>query len=113
MGGFWSGFKALEWQIISTGSRIGRYKRKALTWIKQQDWGFVDVESDASRVIYEIREGSSVSASGLVAGDIRDIRFRFTNICFHYIWRSANKVANESAKTACSTSDGQLGLCYP
>ncbi|CAH9124776.1 unnamed protein product [Cuscuta epithymum] len=78
---------------------------EALSWLQGTDWKIVDVESDASRAIMEITRGSSCSSYGLVADDIRDIAKNFSSISFSHIRRSANRIAHELARAACSMSD--------
>ncbi|CAH9073294.1 unnamed protein product, partial [Cuscuta europaea] len=76
--------------------------REALSWVLECGWNCVDVETDATRAMAEIQNGSSISAAGVVAEDVRDICTRISEVSFGHIRRSANKVAHGLAQTACS-----------
>ncbi|CAH9071750.1 unnamed protein product, partial [Cuscuta epithymum] len=64
--------------------------REALSWLKAQQWDFIDVESDSLLAIQEIQRGSSLSYSGILAEDIRDLMTNFVSIIFSHVRRSAN-----------------------
>ncbi|CAH9104127.1 unnamed protein product, partial [Cuscuta europaea] len=79
--------------------------REALSWVKDNGWLEIEVESDASRAISEILHGSSCSLVGFLGEDIRDSANYFSSISFCHIKRSANKPAHALASAACSMSD--------
>ncbi|CAH9075972.1 unnamed protein product [Cuscuta epithymum] len=78
--------------------------REALSWLQGTGWQSVEVESDASRAISEIKKHTSFSSFGLIAEDIRELATNFANISFFFTRRSANKLAHSIAKAACSMS---------
>ncbi|CAH9072780.1 unnamed protein product [Cuscuta epithymum] len=95
---YWEGnFSPLEAELMGI--------REALSWLKDQDWNYVDVESDSLLAISEIRLGSNVSSFGLLAEDIRELSSSFTGIDFHHIRRSANRAAHAIAREVSSMSD--------
>ncbi|CAH9130277.1 unnamed protein product [Cuscuta epithymum] len=62
--------------------------REALSWIKSQDWEYLEVESDSQLLaISEILNSSSAAAAGLLAEDIRDISRCFSSITFSFVKR--------------------------
>ncbi|CAH9122685.1 unnamed protein product, partial [Cuscuta epithymum] len=82
--------------------------REALSWLKAQQWDFIDVESDSLLAIQEIQRGSSLSYSGILAEDIRDLMTNFVSIIFSHVRRSANRAAHALAKAAGSLSDSHV-----
>ncbi|CAH9137916.1 unnamed protein product [Cuscuta epithymum] len=78
--------------------------REALSWVKENGWDFIEVESDASKAISEIQGGSSISLVGIIAGDIRGLCYCFTEISFSQVRRSANRAAHVLAQASCSMS---------
>ncbi|CAH9116622.1 unnamed protein product [Cuscuta europaea] len=53
--------------------------REVLSWLKEQQWDFIDVESDSLLAIIEIRNGSGSSYSSVLAEDIRDLMANFVS----------------------------------
>ncbi|CAH9081410.1 unnamed protein product [Cuscuta europaea] len=84
----------LEAELLST--------QEALSWLKDREWDFVEVEPDSLPTIHEISNGSSISTVGILAEDTRAISSKFT---FKFIRRSANKIAHELARVARSLSN--------
>ncbi|CAH9123411.1 unnamed protein product [Cuscuta epithymum] len=105
----------LWWEELSVGGVAALHWKlniqEALSWIKNQGWDFVEVETDALVAIHKIRVGLSRSAVGILAEDIRDISKRFSNIDFSFVRRSSNRVAYELARVACSMYDCQKFGC--
>ncbi|CAH9075976.1 unnamed protein product [Cuscuta epithymum] len=87
--------------------------REVLSWLKEQAWDNVEIESDSSLAVSEIQGGTSWSSGGLLAEDIREISSGFNNLSFSFIRRSANRVAHMLAKAACSMSDSQFWVNSP
>ncbi|CAH9116902.1 unnamed protein product, partial [Cuscuta epithymum] len=87
--------------------------REALSWTFEQGWNAVDVESDASRAISEIQQGSSTSTVGLLAGDMNEKGTSFIDISFTHIRRSANRPAHELDQAACSLSECCIWVSNP
>ncbi|CAH9135001.1 unnamed protein product, partial [Cuscuta epithymum] len=84
--------------------------REALSWLKQQGWDNIDVESDSIQIISRIKSGSDDSLPGLIVEDIRDISSGFTSISFSHVKRSANRVAHDLARAAVSMSDRYIWI---
>ncbi|CAH9141777.1 unnamed protein product [Cuscuta epithymum] len=59
--------------------------REALSWLKDREWDFVEVELDSLPAINEIRNESSISTVGILAEDIRVISIQFTKTAFKFI----------------------------
>ncbi|CAH9119485.1 unnamed protein product, partial [Cuscuta epithymum] len=78
--------------------------REAINWIKCEGWEELEAESDAAQLVTSIREGPDDSSFGLIVGDIIELSTSFTSISFAHVRRSANRVAHELARVACSLS---------
>ncbi|CAH9073986.1 unnamed protein product [Cuscuta epithymum] len=102
----WQG-KLSPWEAELVGIR------EALSWVKEQGWERVDVESDASRAIAEIKNGSCISTAGVIADDVRDLCSRMTDISFCFVRRSANRAAHGFAQVACSMSGCRIWMGVP
>ncbi|CAH9106024.1 unnamed protein product, partial [Cuscuta epithymum] len=74
-------FTPLEAELISI--------REALSWLKNWEWNQLEIESDSLQAIQEIRSGTGLSYSALLAGDIRELKRSFATVSFSHIRRSA------------------------
>ncbi|CAH9106842.1 unnamed protein product [Cuscuta europaea] len=79
--------------------------QEVLSWLKEQEWNFIDVESNSVQAIMEILKGLSVSTRVLLAEDIIIMSRQFTSIFFSHVRRSANTVAHALARVECSVTD--------
>ncbi|CAH9142860.1 unnamed protein product [Cuscuta epithymum] len=87
--------------------------REALSWLKENRWDCVDIESDASQVVSAIYNGGGVAQFGLIVEDVRDLMKDFNSISIAFIRRSANRVAHTLARAAVSLSDSHVWLSIP
>ncbi|XP_031107832.1 uncharacterized protein LOC116012436 [Ipomoea triloba] len=84
--------------------------KEALKWVKSMNMDNLQVESDCLQVINGINSDLTISSFDLILNDVRKLASCFTNICFLFVKRSANRVAHILAREALSLSE--CSDCY-
>nr|GMC64734.1 uncharacterized protein LOC109164833 [Ipomoea batatas] len=79
--------------------------REALSWIKQLNYTHVEVEMDAANVLHEINHPQGFSPVKVLIHDVKEIARSVPHVIFSFVKRSANRVAHELARAACSMSE--------
>lgn len=87
--------------------------REALSWIKQLGYSYVEVEMDAANVLQEINHPFMFSPSSILIHDIKEIARSIPQANFSFVKRSANTVAHELARAACSMSECNVWFFNP
>lgn len=87
--------------------------REALSWLKYRRMDNVQLEMDALQVYQNINSSSLSTHFDLLMNDIRELAKYFSNICFMFVKRSANKAAHIIAREALSMTDRREWFSLP
>nr|GMD63796.1 uncharacterized protein LOC109155163 [Ipomoea batatas]GMD68708.1 uncharacterized protein LOC109155163 [Ipomoea batatas]GME20595.1 uncharacterized protein LOC109155163 [Ipomoea batatas] len=102
----WKGnFQVKEAEVIGV--------RETLSWIKQMDYSHVEVEMDATNVLQEITHPLMFSTTSILIQNIKEIVRSVPQVNFSFVKRSANTVAHELARAACSMSKCNVWFVNP
>lgn len=89
--------------------------REALSWIKENQYDGVELETDCLQVIQAIRSTiTSLSYLGRVVEDCRVLllSLKARNVIIRFVKRSANRVSHFLARYSCSISDRGTAVLY-
>lgn len=104
--------RELPWHgLFKPGEAEAIGVREALKWIKEMKLDHVQVETNCLQVIKGIQNQPMVSSFDLIINDIEEIARDFSNLCFLFSKRSANKAAHMLAREALFKSD--LRITFP
>nr|GMD88427.1 uncharacterized protein LOC109155154 [Ipomoea batatas] len=87
--------------------------REALSWIKELNIDYVQVETDALLVIQGLQKNSCVSSFDLILEDIHKLASHFLCISFMFAKRSANSAAHLLAREAVFIADCIVWVTTP
>ncbi|KAL8145631.1 hypothetical protein AgCh_003685 [Apium graveolens] len=80
--------------------------KEALSWIKQEGWPRVELESDSLVTVQAVRSSLAMrSPFGRIVEECRSSLSQLSNVALFFIRRSANMVAHQLAKTSYLYSD--------
>nr|GMD14271.1 uncharacterized protein LOC109154289 [Ipomoea batatas] len=78
--------------------------REALTWTKSRGISNIQVESDALQIVHSLKHNVDDSSFDLVILDIKDMLRSLINVDISHVNHTANIVAHNLARKACSMS---------
>ncbi|XP_019198406.1 PREDICTED: uncharacterized protein LOC109192287 [Ipomoea nil] len=87
--------------------------REALSWTKRINLHNVQIECDAQLVVQSLNHVQEVSSCDLVLLDVIDMLRSLTGVAISYVNRTANSVAHNLAREACSMSVRQEWVSTP
>ncbi|KAL6497650.1 hypothetical protein OROHE_027083 [Orobanche hederae] len=79
--------------------------REALSWVKGKGIDYVQVETDALKVVLAFQKQASYSSFDLLLNDVKELMSCFTHIEFSFAKRSANRAGHLLARESVSLSD--------
>ncbi|KAM6572066.1 hypothetical protein CsatA_016146 [Cannabis sativa] len=80
--------------------------KEALSWIKDNEWSSVIVESDCLRVVLDLQGNKNMASPyGHIILDCKALIASFDDVSFNFVKQSANKVAHSLARSSLMEAD--------